>query len=282
MIYKFIDSNGAEITVNSLSSLEALVESETVKENTKVKAGLRGKWTPANNIEELKDIFNKKMEVLEEPEAPQEDVKSFITKEEPVEQEVIPEPIKQEVIVEKKTEVKFEEKTDNESLENNSINSENFNNDKEITDSYDDKFENLNFIDAIKIGFKKYFDFNGRASRSEYWYFWIFGWAVNIILLTLAFKVSEVFFWIEGIFLLVMVIPWISLTARRLHDVNKTGWYQLAPAIAGALTRIPAPSIGIIFSVLNIILSIYLFVLYASRGVDGSNKYGDYPLKLKK
>ena len=36
MIYKFIDSNGAEITVNSLSSLEALVESETVKENTKV------------------------------------------------------------------------------------------------------------------------------------------------------------------------------------------------------------------------------------------------------
>jgi len=281
MIYKFIDSNGAEITVNSLSSLEALVESDTVNENTKVKAGLRGKWTPANNIEELKDIFNKKMEVAEEPETPQEDIKSFITKEEPVEQEVIPEPIINKVI-EKKTEVKFEEKTDNESLENNSINSENFNNDKEITDSYDDKFENLNFIDAIKIGFKKYFDFNGRASRSEYWYFWIFGWAVNIILLTLAFKVSEVFFWIEGIFLLVMVIPWISLTARRLHDVNKTGWYQLAPAIAGALTRIPAPSIGIIFSVLNIILSIYLFVLYASRGVDGSNKYGDYPLKLKK
>ena len=37
MIYKFIDSNGAEITVNSLSSLQALVESQTIKKNTKVK-----------------------------------------------------------------------------------------------------------------------------------------------------------------------------------------------------------------------------------------------------
>ena len=42
MIYKFIDNNGAEITVNSLSSLESLIDSETVKENTQVKAGLRG------------------------------------------------------------------------------------------------------------------------------------------------------------------------------------------------------------------------------------------------
>ena len=53
MIYKFIDTNGSEISVNSLSSLQALVDSETVKENTKVKAGLRGKWTTASNIEEL-------------------------------------------------------------------------------------------------------------------------------------------------------------------------------------------------------------------------------------
>ena len=41
MIYKFIDNSGSEITVNSLSSLQALVDSETVKKNTKVKAGLR-------------------------------------------------------------------------------------------------------------------------------------------------------------------------------------------------------------------------------------------------
>jgi uncharacterized membrane protein YhaH (DUF805 family) len=279
MIYKFIDNNGAEITVNSLSSLEALIDSETVKENTQVKAGLRGKWTSAINIDELKDLFNKKVEEIAEPEVPEEDIKSFITKEEPVEQEAIPEPVKvkENVVVEK-----MEVKINNETLENNPISSEKLNNDEEITDSYDDRFETITFIDAIKIGFKKYFDFNGRASRSEYWYFWLFGWAINIILLTLAFKVSKVFFWIEVIVFLAMIIPWISLTARRLHDANKTGWYQLAPAVAGALTRIPIPSIGIIFSVLNIILAIYLFVLYASRGTEGSNKYGNYPLKLKK
>ena len=73
MIYKFIDNNGAEITVNSLSSLEALIESETVKENTQVKAGLRGKWTAAINIDELKDLFNKKVEEIAEPESPEED-----------------------------------------------------------------------------------------------------------------------------------------------------------------------------------------------------------------
>jgi len=279
MIYKFIDNNGAEITVNSLSSLESLIDSETVKENTQVKAGLRGKWTSAINIDELKDLFNKKVEEIAEPEVPEEDIKSFITKEEPVEQEAIPEPVKvkENVVVEK-----MEVKINNETLENNPISSEKLNNDEEITDSYDDRFETITFIDAIKIGFKKYFDFNGRASRSEYWYFWLFGWAINIILLTLAFKVSKVFFWIEVIVFLAMIIPWISLTARRLHDANKTGWYQLAPAVAGALTRIPIPSIGIIFSVLNIILAIYLFVLYASRGTEGSNKYGNYPLKLKK
>ena len=54
MIYKFIDNNGAEITVNSLSSLQALVESQTIKKNTKVKAGLRGKWVKATEVEELK------------------------------------------------------------------------------------------------------------------------------------------------------------------------------------------------------------------------------------
>ena len=53
MIYKFIDNNGSEITVNSLSSLQALADSDTINENTKVKAGLRGKWTTASKIEGL-------------------------------------------------------------------------------------------------------------------------------------------------------------------------------------------------------------------------------------
>ena len=79
MIYKFIDNNGSEITVNSLSSLQGLVDSETVKENTKVKAGLRGKWTTASKIDEL--VFTQE-KVAEETIEPEKDIKTFIAKQE--------------------------------------------------------------------------------------------------------------------------------------------------------------------------------------------------------
>ena len=99
MIYKFIDDNDSEITVNSLSSLQSLVDSETIKEDTKVKAGLRGKWTSASKIKEL--VFPK--DEIQETEEPKEDIKSFITKEKPKE-EVIETP-KEEVIETPKEEV---------------------------------------------------------------------------------------------------------------------------------------------------------------------------------
>ena len=99
MIYKFIDDNDSEITVNSLSSLQSLVDSETIKEETKVKAGLRGKWTSASKIKEL--VFPK--DEIQETEEPKEDIKSFITKEKPKE-EVIETP-KEEVIETPKEEV---------------------------------------------------------------------------------------------------------------------------------------------------------------------------------
>ena len=98
MIYKFIDNNGSEITVNSLSSLQQLVDSGTVKENTKVKAGLRGKWTTASKIDEL--VFAQE-EVEEEAEQetviPEGDIKSFITAEKkPEEVSTQPEQAKKE------------------------------------------------------------------------------------------------------------------------------------------------------------------------------------------
>ena len=72
MIYKFIDSNEQEITVNSLSSLQALLDSETIKKNTKVKSGLRGKWITAEQVEGLK-FEEKKVE-----ETPQEEIEDIV------------------------------------------------------------------------------------------------------------------------------------------------------------------------------------------------------------
>ena len=77
MIYKFIDDNGSEISVNSLSSLQGLVESGTIKKKTLVKVGLRGKYLKAENIQELK--FKEKK--VEEIPKKTEDIKSVITRE---------------------------------------------------------------------------------------------------------------------------------------------------------------------------------------------------------
>ena len=84
MIYKFIDINGYEISVNSISSLQALVDSETIKKKTKVKPGLRGQWTIASNVTEL--VFpeseydeTEKIKDSEETADTEVDIKSFIT-----------------------------------------------------------------------------------------------------------------------------------------------------------------------------------------------------------
>ena len=78
MIYKFIDNYDQEVIVNSLSSLQALVDSETIKKNTKVKSGLRGKWAKAENTVGL--IFEGK-KVEETPKEETEDIVDFINRE---------------------------------------------------------------------------------------------------------------------------------------------------------------------------------------------------------
>ena len=79
----------------------------------------------------------------------------------------------------------------------------------------------LNLPEAVKTCFKKYFDFKGRASRSEYWYFVLFlviGYAIGIGLSFVAFP----FAFLLGAFVIAIIIPWISVAVRRLHDINRS------------------------------------------------------------
>ena len=100
MIYKFIDYNDQEIAVNSLSSLQALVDSETIKKNTKIKAGLRGKWVKAESVEGL-NFEEKKVE--EPPKEETEDIVDIITREpEPTPPPKVREKFKKEKVVETK------------------------------------------------------------------------------------------------------------------------------------------------------------------------------------
>jgi uncharacterized membrane protein YhaH (DUF805 family) len=296
MIYKFIDNNGSEISVNSLSSLQALVDSETVKESTKVKAGLRGKWTTASNIEEL--VFAK--EEIEEPketQVPQDDIKSFITKEEKTEEvpsetksEDTPLASKPEVVsvqpwqnnrTDNKSEKIEESYTKIQEPESNNDSSKEkseyeIENEKILLEEEKNKIyanENLisiNFVDSIKICFKKYFVVEGRASRSEYWYWFLFvfiiGLFVDYLDATIAgvpwFEYEELYGPLGIILTVITLLPGVAVGVRRLHDVNKSGWWLL-----------------ISFTVIGLIP---LLIWTISKGSSGKNQFGEYPLKFKK
>jgi len=78
------------------------------------------------------------------------------------------------------------------------------------------------YLDALK----KYVDFEGRATRKEFWMFVL----INILIVILL-SVIDGILWLKGIltwlYWLALFLPNISITARRLHDINKSGWWQL-------------------------------------------------------
>mgnify|MGYP001265648371 CR=1 FL=1 len=92
----------------------------------------------------------------------------------------------------------------------------------------------MGFIESIKICFRKYATTEGRAIRSEYWYFVIF-----LIIGGIIFSILDIIFFpdlydygstpLNWIFSLVTLLPYIGVTARRLHDVNRSGWWMLIP-----------------------------------------------------
>ena len=113
----------------------------------------------------------------------------------------------------------------------------------------------MNFLKSIETCFYKYIEFNGRASRSEFWWFYLF----VIICWIIGFVLGPI---IEVIIILGLLIPYIAVQARRLHDIGKSGWLQLISLI---------PLIG----------AIILIVWSATEGTKKKNKYGA-PIKLKK
>jgi len=118
----------------------------------------------------------------------------------------------------------------------------------------------MNFQDAIRSGFSHYVTFTGRASRSEYWYWALFALLVEIV----ASIIDHTMFPfastgpIEGITSLLLFLPGLAVGIRRLHDIDRTGWWWL-----------------IALTVIGIIL---LIVWACTRGTAGPNRYGADPL----
>jgi DNA-binding CsgD family transcriptional regulator len=78
----------------------------------------------------------------------------------------------------------------------------------------------VTFFEAIRICLRKYADFNGRASRSEFWWFTLFILLVASALVYLGKAFGEVF-------LIATLLPLLAAGSRRLHDTGKSGWWQL-------------------------------------------------------
>lgn len=142
------------------------------------------------------------------------------------------------------------------------------------------------------VVFQKYATFSGRARRSEFWYYIL---ASTIISIALAFvdlllgtnKTLGETGLVGGIYSLITFIPGITVSARRLHDIGKSGWFVL-------LFYIPFITMFVIFylilstgqdlrgllgfnALVAIGLGIYFIILFAKEGMQGTNIYGPDP-----
>jgi uncharacterized membrane protein YhaH (DUF805 family) len=78
----------------------------------------------------------------------------------------------------------------------------------------------MTFQESIRVCFTKYFDFSGRATRAEYWWFILFLVLAGLLLSVL----SPIAY---GLFALATLVPSTAVATRRLHDTRRSGWWQL-------------------------------------------------------
>jgi len=78
----------------------------------------------------------------------------------------------------------------------------------------------MNFGQAISTCFSKYATFSGRASRPEFWWFFLF----QILASIAASMIGDT---LSGLVGLVLLLPALAAGSRRLHDIGKSGWWQL-------------------------------------------------------
>jgi uncharacterized membrane protein YhaH (DUF805 family) len=78
----------------------------------------------------------------------------------------------------------------------------------------------LNFIQAVQTCLRQYANFRGRAQRPEFWWFMLFA-----LLATLAASLlGEI---ANALVTLALLLPGLAVSARRLHDIDRSGWWQL-------------------------------------------------------
>jgi uncharacterized membrane protein YhaH (DUF805 family) len=115
----------------------------------------------------------------------------------------------------------------------------------------------MDFSQAIASGFQNYVNFSGRSLRSAYWYWTLFAVIVGIVTAIIDNVIGVAI--TNTIASLALFLPGLAVSVRRLHDIDRTGWWVL-----------------IAFTIIGIFLLIYW---YCQPGTPGDNQYGPNPLK---
>ena len=167
----------------------------------------------------------------------------------------------------------------------------------ETTERVQDEVSDEN-VDTSPLGryvgcFKKYATFHGRASRSEFWWFFLFNFLAAIIMSFIPF-IGGLYFWVS-------LIPSLAVLVRRLHDVNRSGWWVfwgtmgviLLLCFGGVFWGSLMMPMGFSISGFNIafmlyffyivlffllVFSIILLILGCLPGTNGENNYGKKPV----
>jgi len=120
----------------------------------------------------------------------------------------------------------------------------------------------MGFIESIQTVYSKYVTFSGRASRSEYWWFQLFYFLVVIGILFVSYSITDA----DGgggfvlpIWQLGNLLPLIAVHVRRLHDIERSGWWLFIALI---------PLVGWLI----------LLVWDCTEGTGGENRFGEDPL----
>lgn len=147
------------------------------------------------------------------------------------------------------------------------------------------------FPEAVKVCFQKYITFRGRASRSEYWWFFVFCMLVGFVGGFLEAAMGRDGAVLSGLVSLATFLPSLSVTVRRLHDTDRSGWWvggfylALIPAglmigllgvatqAAGGTPETAALAVFGLMSLLGLAYMIAMFVFMCSRGTPGPNRF---------
>lgn len=168
-------------------------------------------------------------------------------------------------------------------------------------------------INAVTICMRKYVTFSGRATRSEFWYFFLFLGLVHVVLIifnsvlygpeiTARYRLDEqgqptgqpiltyrysggVF---GNVFFFATLLPWLAVGWRRMHDSGRAGYlpwlvvFAAAGAIAGLIAIVqPEGPAGVVLIIFTLIGTVLLNLYWLTRPSDPvSNRYGSIPLEV--